>query len=68
MSVYLQVEVIPIFAAGVICFNMSSGLCIFDEIRFYNALHLCLLFFGAGLCIAGVIIFATKHSSKKKII
>ena len=39
-----------------------------DEIRFYNALHLCLLFFGAGLCIAGVIIFATKHSSKKKII
>lgn len=63
MSLYRQVEVGPIYQSLLIVFNVTSGLLIFNEIRFYPGLELGCLFTGFGLCIAGVIFIGVKSQS-----
>lgn len=61
MALYKQIDFVQLYTSFAIVFTMISGLCLFNEIQFYDAGSLSGVFSGCALCVIGVCLVAGKR-------
>lgn len=62
MKLYYQMDVMLIFKAMDIIFQIVAGLVLLDEIEYYDSIGILLIFVSAFIIILGVVILILKHN------
>ena len=60
MKYYDQIEVIPIYSTFIMIMWISTGLIVFDEVRFYSSLELMKIIGSILICCVGIYILTLK--------